>query len=291
MEKLNLKYVLYGVAALFTILIFYELTKSKDLDYKPVDTSVVQTSEPEKKPEKKKAELFKVKPAKNDISGPLNGFFEVVERSYKIVERKVNVEMRRLKEGFPEPWKQGMELGYADGRFEPGFYIEVLDSDGDIVGKDETSITYDRTALEILSDLNIGETASLEFDVRADNPVSFRVGSSFTAHEIQQKAEEPMEESNDNGKTPATQSGITYRQPSNSVVSDNIGDQDVYDDGELAADDFSTDDLADDESSRGNRSTWQKVKDKSKKIYRKSKEYTKNTYRKAKQKVMEWLDD
>ena len=83
MEKFNLKYVLYGVAALFSVLVIYELTKSKD---EPVSTTpTVQTPEPEKKPEKKREKVFKVKPAKTDVSGPLHGYFEVVERGYKMV--------------------------------------------------------------------------------------------------------------------------------------------------------------------------------------------------------------
>ena len=284
MNRINLKYVLYGVAAIFSVLVIYELAKSKN---EPVTTTPTeQTPEPEKQREKKREEVFRVKPAKTEVSGPLHGYFEVVERGYKMVGRRVNVEMKRLKEGFPKPWEEGMELGYAEGRYEPGFYIEVLDSDGDIVGKAETSITYDRSALETLASLNIGETASIEFDVSAESPVSFRLGSSFSVHEVRQTAEEPKDEIRDDGKQPASPPAVTSGQSSQAVIADNSEDDEVYDDAELA-----DDEEAEDDYSQGERSTWQKVKDKSKKIYRKSKEYTKNTYRKAKQKVLDWLDE
>ena len=283
MNRINLKYVLYGVAAIFSVLVIYELTKSKD---EPMSTPTVQTPKPEKKTEKKRAEVFRMKPDKTDVSGPLHGYFEVVERGYKMVGRKVNVEMKRMKEGFPKPWEEGMELGYAEGRYEPGFYIEVLDSDGDIVGKAETSITYDRTALETLASLNIGETASIEFNVSAENPVSFRLGSSFSVHEVRKTAEEPKDKIRNDGKKPDTRHTVPAEQSSQDVITDNSEGDEEYDDEELADDDETEDDFSQD-----NRSTWQKVKDKSKKIYRKSKEYTKNTYRKAKQKVMEWLDE
>ena len=288
MEKVKLKYILYVVAAIFSVLVFYELTKSKGQKVDFSTTPVGQKSMPEKKTAKKKTEVFRVKPVKADISGPLHGFFEVVERSYKIVDRKLYVEIKRLKDGFPNPWKQGMELGYADGRFELGFYIEVLDADGDIVGKAETSIIYDRNALETITNLNIGEAASVMFDVRSDSPVSFRMGSSFIVHEIQQTAEQPK---NDDWKKSESQHDVTQKRSSLPVIADNNGDEDEYEEGELVEEEQSDDVVTDEESSLGERSTWQKVKDKSKKIYRKSKEYTKNTYRKAKQKVLEWLNE
>lgn len=291
MEKFKLKYILYVVAAIFSVLVLYELTKSKSQKVESATTPVVQKPMPEKKPAKKKAEVFRVKPVKADISGPLHGFFEVVERSYKIVDRKVYVEIKRLKDGFPNPWKQGMELGYAEGRFEPGFYLEVLDADGDIVGKAETSIIYDRNALETITNLNIGETASVMFDVRADSPVSFRMGSSFSVHEIQQTAEQPKDDISDDGKKSEPQHVVTHKRSSQPVIDGNNGDENEYEEGELVEEGQSDEDVTDDESGFGERSTWQKVKDKSKKIYRKSKEYTKNTYRKAKQKVLEWLND
>ena len=273
-KQINWKYVFFGVAALFALLIIFELLSNSK---KEPETSTIQqkTSLTTEKPQEEV--VVKVKPSKTDVSGPLHGYFEVVDRNYKIAGNKVNVELKRVKEGFPEPWTEGMELGYSDGHFETGFYIEVLDEDGDIEDKDETSISYDRTSLESLATLNLDETSIISFSVSTKKPVSFRIGSTFTVHEEKPETEENESDDDNNNNEVETPAATTPPPPTYSAPTPpaTYSQEEEYDDNEPAPDYSDEDDDYYDDGE----STWEKVKKKSKRIYR-------NTKRKFRR----WLD-
>lgn len=123
-----------------------------------------------------------VTPAKETISGPLGEYFKVVERNYKVNEGKISVEIERTSEGLPSPWKEGVEVGYLDGKIEPGFNVEFLDSDGDVLCSDKSNIVYDIDELKAIVALAVGESTSISFEVNEKKVSSFRVSSTFEYH-------------------------------------------------------------------------------------------------------------
>ena len=120
-------------------------------------------------------------PTSEKIQGPLGEFFEVVTKDYKAKDGKVSVEIKRIKAGFPEPWKEGMAVGYSDGQVEPGFTIEFQDADGNVVSKDKTDIVSDKDELNAIASLSVDESATITFDCK-EGTKQFRLGSTFESH-------------------------------------------------------------------------------------------------------------
>lgn len=128
-------------------------------------------------------------PAKDTISGPLGAYFKVVDRSYKINDGKVNIEIERVAEGMPAPWEEGIEVGYSDNNIEPGFTAEFMDKDGDILYKDETNIVWEADVLTTVVALAVGESISIPFSVSPKKPIAkFKVSSTFKYHESKTKS-------------------------------------------------------------------------------------------------------
>ncbi len=123
----------------------------------------------------------KIVPEQSKITGPLGDYYEVVDREYSIIDGKISVEIKRIKDGMPTPWKEGMEVGYDDGYFEPHFTIELKDNDGNIISKDKTDIVFDREDLKTISSIGVDETASISFDAK-EGASKFKIGSTFTVH-------------------------------------------------------------------------------------------------------------
>lgn len=123
-------------------------------------------------------------PANTSVSGPLGPYFKVVDRSYKIINGEINVEFERIAEGLPSPWTEGMKLGWTDNSVEPGFIIDLLDEDGDVLSKDETSIIWNDDEIAALVALNVGETATIPFtaDSYKSKIAKFKISSSFEYH-------------------------------------------------------------------------------------------------------------
>lgn len=117
-------------------------------------------------------------PVSNKIQGPLGEYFEVVSREYKAKDGKISIEIKRIEEGFPEPWEERMEVGYSKGTFTPQFSVEFLDGDGNVIGKDATDIVYNKDALKSIAALNIGESASITLNCTKDAK-QFKVSSTF----------------------------------------------------------------------------------------------------------------
>ena len=104
-----------------------------------------------------------VTPSKSSISDPLGEYFQVVDRNYKVNDGYINIEIERIENGLPDPWVDGMEVGYSDNRVEPGFVVEFLDEDGDILCKDQTDIVWEKDELVAVVALGVGETSSIPF--------------------------------------------------------------------------------------------------------------------------------
>ena len=125
-----------------------------------------------------------VTPSKSSISGPLCEYFQVVDRNYKVKDGYINIEIERIENGLPDPWVEGMEVGYSDNRVEPGFVVEFLDEDGDILCKDQTDIVWEKDELVAVVALGEGETSSIPFGASVTKGLaSFKVSSTFKYHE------------------------------------------------------------------------------------------------------------
>ena len=91
-----------------------------------------------------------VTPSKASVSGPLGEYFKVVERNYKIKNGNISIEFERIKDGLPNPWVAGMEVGSYGNCVEPGFTVEFLDVDGDILCKWKSSVIWEKDDFEKL---------------------------------------------------------------------------------------------------------------------------------------------
>lgn len=118
-------------------------------------------------------------PVSEKIQGPLGDYFEVVSRDYKAGDGKVSIEFKRVKDGFPAPWVEGMEVGYSGGKFEPIFSIEFQDGDGNVISKDATSVIADEDEMKAIAALAVGETATITFDCMSEGVAQFKVNSDF----------------------------------------------------------------------------------------------------------------
>lgn len=125
-------------------------------------------------------------PVTEKINGPLGNFFEVVSRNYATKDGKVSIEIKRIKDGFPSPWRKGMEVGHNDGCFEPEFIVEFQDADGNVVSKDNTDIIWDSDELEIIASLGVDESATITFDCDKE-ACKFKISSKFKVNDEQER--------------------------------------------------------------------------------------------------------
>lgn len=133
-----------------------------------------------------------LRPKQERIQGPLGEFFKVVDRTYSIrtvqfglgTKLQVNIEIERIKEGLPKPWNEHLRkiVGDESGQLEPSFTVEFLDGGGDVVCKSESHVYSNKSELQSLVDLSVGESCSISFDVDTNTPVQFKVNSSFHYH-------------------------------------------------------------------------------------------------------------
>ena len=119
-----------------------------------------------------------LKPVSEKIQGPLGEYFEVVTKDYKAKDGKVSIEIKRIKEGLPEPWKEGMEVGYDGETCTPLFSIEFQDGEGNVVGKDAADIISDIDELKAIVALGVDESATITFNSE-DDAVKFKMSSTF----------------------------------------------------------------------------------------------------------------
>ncbi len=125
-----------------------------------------------------------ITPVTEKIDGPLGDYFEVVSKSYQANEEGfVALELKRIKEGLPAPWQQGMAMGTDDNTFEPVFKAEFVDKDGNVFSTDETDISFNRSELTDLLKKPVGEIGSLAFGVDAKTAKQVKLGSEFTVRQ------------------------------------------------------------------------------------------------------------
>lgn len=95
------------------------------------------------------------------ISGPLGQYFEAVPKEYKVIDGKVLVEIKRIKEGLPEPWKEG--IGFDnDDPCTIDIRPYLCDKDGNVVREVVSYPTYlSVPEMEELAGLPIDDTFSI----------------------------------------------------------------------------------------------------------------------------------
>jgi len=109
------------------------------------------------------------------ISGPLGEYFEAVPKDYKVNDKgAVFIEIKRIKDGFPEPWKKGMKLGLdGDEQFDFDLIPEFRDENGTIIRKGNDTDVAGSDLIEI-ADLSVNESASIELYVKeGENQIKF----------------------------------------------------------------------------------------------------------------------
>lgn len=152
-----------------------------------------------------------IKPVSEKIQGPLGDYFQVVSKDYKEKDGKISVEIKRVKEGFPEPWKEGMEVGYGDGRFEPLFSIELQDADGTVVSKYQSDIVLDKDDLKAISALGVDESTTITFRrLNFDGATQFKVGSTFEVHPEKDKSSSSSSSSSRSSSSSSSRSSSNY---------------------------------------------------------------------------------
>lgn len=143
-----------------------------------------------------------VTPVSEKIQSPLGEYFEVVSRDYKAIDGKVSIEIKRIKEGLPAPWEEGMEVGSDGGYCEPLFYIEFQDGDGNVTSKGATDIIFNDDELKAVVALGVGDIATITFAYNTEEGASqFKVTSTFEVNPKEDSTSEESNGSSDSGET------------------------------------------------------------------------------------------
>lgn len=112
-----------------------------------------------------------LEPTSTKINGPLGQFFEVVEKPYKLNNRELSVEYKRIALGGPTD---------ASWSSEPTFTVELLDEDGNVISSESTSVVYNEEQLESVFGLNVDETSSITLKFTAvKGAKKFKVSSKW----------------------------------------------------------------------------------------------------------------
>lgn len=124
-----------------------------------------------------------IKPESEKIDGPLGPYFEVVNKTYKADNDRITFDLKRIKEGLPEPWKSEMTMGIDDYTYEMAFKADFLGSDGKVCSDAETDIYFDAAQLMNLVNLKVGETGSITFEADTEKAKTVKLGSDFKVWE------------------------------------------------------------------------------------------------------------
>lgn len=113
----------------------------------------------------------KVSPTSKKVNGPLGKYFEVVEREYKIKDKELSVEFKRIAEGGPND---------ASWSTHPTFLVELQDEDGNVISTKSTDVVLTEDQLETVFSLAVDETASVTFKFdKTEGAVKFKVSSKW----------------------------------------------------------------------------------------------------------------
>lgn len=158
---------------------------------------------------------FSLSPSTTKISGPLGEYFEVVDREYTpggSIGSDLNIELKRIKEGLPEPWEEGMAYSKysSDKGYKMEFTVEIRDENGNVLDK-ETA--YSSEEMEALANLGVDETATIRVNIITidkKKASKFKVGSKFEYNEGSD------ESSSDYSSSSSTSSSSDYSDDDNS---------------------------------------------------------------------------
>lgn len=118
-----------------------------------------------------------MKPMSAKIEGDLMDYFEVVFKDYKTTDGKVAIEFKRIKEGFPEPWRKDLEIGTEENTIMPTFIAEFQDKDGNVISVEKSSIS-EKKELQNLASTNVNETSIITFTC-PEEAVKFKISSTY----------------------------------------------------------------------------------------------------------------
>lgn len=139
--------------------------------------------------EDQKAKEVIIKAAQTEIKGDLKGFYEVVDKNYKIEfgdygTDKVVVELKRTSEDLPYDRKDIVNFFDAKNSSAGncvGFGIEVLNANGDVIKKvNPQESPYSPQDVDVLLQMPSDETATITFalyDADLSEAKSFRITS------------------------------------------------------------------------------------------------------------------
>ena len=99
------------------------------------------------------------------ITGPLGKYFEAVPKDYKVVDGRVFIEVKRIKEGLPEPWKEGMGFDNGDP-CDLDLSPVYCDIDGNVLRRDNSNWYLSVPEREELVALTVGDSMPIEFIVK-----------------------------------------------------------------------------------------------------------------------------
>lgn len=94
----------------------------------------------------------------------------------------MTIEIKRIKDGFPSPWIEGVKVGLDGGDCAPNFFVDFIDGDGNIVCNDATDIVWDFDVLKKLESIRIGETATISFDCCEKGAKQLKMSSTFDVY-------------------------------------------------------------------------------------------------------------
>lgn len=128
--------------------------------------------------ESEEAQEYSVEVTSPKINGPLGQYFEVEARTYKIKNdfmKEVYFEVKRIADGLPAPWTEGMTTDNYDIELE--INAQFMDEDGSVLCKKSLSIDS-----EELMSLGVDESAQFEAFIDRevyDKVSTVKFGSSF----------------------------------------------------------------------------------------------------------------
>lgn len=148
---------------------------------------------------KKENKEIVLKPATTEVSGDMEGCFEVVDRQYKAIGdiyKLISVEVKRTDEELPFELGSRELWSYSESGImaavKVGFGIEFLDADGNVLDKVSASGSgfsgsYSPDEAKDIIKLKEGRTNTIRFKVNrdAEKAISFRLTSAFEEHEGQ----------------------------------------------------------------------------------------------------------
>lgn len=156
-----------------------------------------------------------------EISGPMGEFFEIVPKEYTVNEEgAVYIEIKRIKDGFPEPWKKGMKeaMGFS-GDYTFDIIPEYRDNNGSVIRKSYEQHNLSGPDTQELAGLSVGESVSIQFFVE-DGDCQLKFSSSFevfdnSSSENSSMDNETKNDETENNETDVDKSKITSSKSEN----------------------------------------------------------------------------